>query len=67
MGAGYLSQLNWMSLNQTAHIVTSEFREELIKAGVATGDLIEKQGKYYTNSKKYGKQNERDVFQKCQK
>lgn len=55
MGANYLSYQNWLSLNQSAHIITEDFRNQILEAAVSTGDLIKKQNKYYTNSKKYGK------------
>lgn len=54
MGAGYLSLDNWQSLNQTSHIVTEDFRKQILEAAVATGDLIKKNDKYYINSKKHG-------------
>lgn len=58
MGAGYLDLNKWNSLNLSAHIITADFRKQIIAAAVATGNLIEKQGKYYTNGKKFGKQME---------
>ena len=56
MGQGYLSLQNWQSLNQTAHIVTADFRKQILDAAVATGDLVKQNDKYYINSKKYGKE-----------
>lgn len=48
---GYLSKNNWDSLSLSARITTAEFKKELIKAAVATGDLIEQNGKFYIAQK----------------
>ena len=51
MGQGYLSLEKWQSLNTTAKIAGKEFRNELIEAAVATGDLIKQGDKYYVAQK----------------
>ena len=56
MGNGFLSLQHWQSLNGSAHIITADFRQSILDTAVATGDLVKKQNKYYTNGKKYGKQ-----------
>ena len=58
MGQGFLGYEQWNSLNLSAHIITEDFRNVILETAVATGDLVKKQNKYYTNGKKYGKQME---------
>ena len=50
MGAGFLGYENWTSLNQSAHIVTEDFRKSILDAAVAVGDLTLENGKYYTKT-----------------
>ena len=52
MGMGYLDSQKWQSLITTAKIGTTDFRQSLIEAAVSVGDLVEKNGKYYTNTAK---------------
>lgn len=56
MGLGYLSSNQWDSLTLSAKITTAEFKEELINAGLAMGNLERKQNGQIVTAKKYGKQ-----------
>ena len=56
MGLGYLGLNQWESLTITAKITTDEFREKLIEAGIATGNLEKNQKGQIVTAKKYGKQ-----------
>lgn len=55
IGGNYLSYQQFLTLSQTARVVTDEWRQKLLEAGVAAGDLVKKNDKIFTN-KKYGKQ-----------
>lgn len=51
VGAGYLGYEQWVSLNQSAKIITEDFRKTLVETAVETGDLIEKNGNYYISQR----------------
>ena len=55
MGGTHLGRQQFDSLNQTYRVITEKWRELALEAGVQSGDLEMKGGKYYT-AKKYGKQ-----------
>lgn len=47
MSAGYMLKIDYKSI-QNANMDIRKFRDEAIKAGVAVGTLVEKNGKYFT-------------------
>lgn len=57
MGVGSMKLIDWKSI-QNANMATKEFKEQAMEAAVATGDLIKKENKFFTNSKKHGKETE---------
>lgn len=57
MGVGHMQLIDWKSI-QNANMATKEFKETVMETAVETGDLIKENGKYYTNSSKYGKKAE---------
>lgn len=51
MATGTVKLIDWKSI-ENANMATAAFKEEVIKAGVAMGTLIEENGKFYTSTKK---------------
>lgn len=47
----FLGYEQFLQLSNTAKVITSQWREQAVKAGLAVGTLVEKQGKFYTNVK----------------
>lgn len=54
MGVGALTKIDWKSI-ENAGMATKEFKEQLIQAGLATGNLVKQNGKIMT-AKSLGKQ-----------
>ena len=54
MGVGALTKIDWKSV-ENAGMATKEFKEQLIQAGLATGQLVKENGKVMT-AKSLGKQ-----------
>lgn len=54
MGVGALTKIDWKSI-ENAGMATKEYKEQLIQAGLATGNLIKQNGKVMT-AKQFGKQ-----------
>ena len=54
MGVGALTKIDWKSV-ENAGMATKEFKEQLIQAGLATGNLVKQNGKIMT-AKSLGKQ-----------
>lgn len=54
MGVGALTKIDWKSI-ENASMATKEFKEQLIQAGLATGQLVKENGKVMT-AKSLGKQ-----------
>lgn len=54
MGVGALTKIDWKSI-ENAGMATKEFKEQLIQAGIATGQLVKQNGKVMT-AKSLGKQ-----------
>ena len=56
IGAGYLGLQQFQSLQGTARVVTKEWREKIIEAALATGDLEKDSKGVIKTAKKFGKQ-----------
>lgn len=54
MGVGALTKIDWKSI-ENAGMATKEYKEQLIQAGLATGNLVKQNGKVMT-AKQFGKQ-----------
>lgn len=54
MGVGAMTKIDWKSI-ENAGMATKEYKEQLIQAGLATGNLIKQNGKVMT-AKQFGKQ-----------
>lgn len=54
MGVGALTKIDWKSV-ENAGMATKEYKEQLIQAGLATGNLVKENGKVMT-AKSLGKQ-----------
>lgn len=53
---GVLTYEDFTQMSDLSSVALKDLNKRLIESGVATGDLIKKNDKYYTNSKKYGKE-----------
>lgn len=54
MGVGAMTKIDWKSI-ENAGMATKEYKEQLIQAGLATGNLVKQNGKVMT-AKQFGKQ-----------
>lgn len=57
LSMGALTNMDWKSI-ENANMATKEFKQTAIETGLALGTLVEENGKYYTNTKKYMEVNE---------